>query len=295
MTDFRWPDGVRCVVFVSLNFDAESYDLKSTTEDRLFGRFSYGRYGVRAGLPRLLHMLQRRGIRATVFITASDAMRHVDAIREIRDAGHEIASRGADLAPLTTLGDSEFHALQRGRDTLAEIAGVHPAGFRAAAGEVGPRTLDHLAHLGFTYDSSFQDDDHPYVFSAGGSATIVEVPTVSSLDDSFPYSARHTHARVLKIWAEEFEALYRAGCLVPLTLHLRGDIGTSRAARIAALEELLAHIAGQPGVRFMNGSELAAHTVRSGRKPEANPYLAHSEVLSRTLYRGDLAIRPIGA
>ena len=34
-------------VFFSVNFDAESFDLKSTSEDRLFGRFSYGRYGVR--------------------------------------------------------------------------------------------------------------------------------------------------------------------------------------------------------------------------------------------------------
>ncbi|MBK7062260.1 MAG: hypothetical protein IPH51_17890 [Rubrivivax sp.] len=45
-----------------MNFDAEVFDLKSTTEDRLFGRFSYGRYGVRAGLPRLMALLARRGI-----------------------------------------------------------------------------------------------------------------------------------------------------------------------------------------------------------------------------------------
>ena len=58
---FAWPAGVRCAVFVSVHFDAEAFDLKSTTEDRLFGRFSYGRYGVRAGLPRLLSLFSRRG------------------------------------------------------------------------------------------------------------------------------------------------------------------------------------------------------------------------------------------
>lgn len=295
MTDFRWPDGVRCAVFVSVNFDAETYDLKSTTEDRLYGRFSYGRYGVRAGLPRVLAMLQRCGARATFFVAGSDAARHAGAVREIHDAGHEIAARGADLAPLPTLGDGEAAALRRGRDVLAGITGVQPLGFRAAAGEISPRTLDHLARLGFAYDSSFQDDDHPYVFAASDGANIVEIPTVSSLDDSFPYSARHTHARVLKIWAEEFDALYAAGCLMPLTLHLRGDVGTSRAARIAALEELLMHVAGRPGVRFMTGGELAAHTRALGGTPEANPYLVHREVLDRTPYRGDLAIKPLGA
>ena len=60
MKPFAWPGDVRCIVFVSVNFDAEAFDLKSTTEDRLYGRFSYGRYGVRAGLPRLLKMLERR-------------------------------------------------------------------------------------------------------------------------------------------------------------------------------------------------------------------------------------------
>src|SRR5512142_1638208 len=103
MKNFRWPDGVRCAVLVSVNFDAESFDLKSTTEDRLYGRFSYGRYGVRAGLPRLLKMLERRSIAATAFVTASDATRHPDAVRTLHDAGHEIASRGADLAHLPSL------------------------------------------------------------------------------------------------------------------------------------------------------------------------------------------------
>ena len=37
-----------CIVFLSVHFDAEVLDLKSTSEDRLYGRFSYGRYGVRA-------------------------------------------------------------------------------------------------------------------------------------------------------------------------------------------------------------------------------------------------------
>ena len=52
MKPYPWPGDTRCVVFVSVNFDAEAFDLKTTTEDRLYGRFSYGRYGVRAGLPR---------------------------------------------------------------------------------------------------------------------------------------------------------------------------------------------------------------------------------------------------
>jgi peptidoglycan/xylan/chitin deacetylase (PgdA/CDA1 family) len=281
-----------CSVFLSVNFDAEAYDLKSTTEDRLFGRFSYGRYGVRAGLPRLLKMLERRGIAATVFVTASDAVRHADAMRALRDAGHEIASRGADLTPLPLLKERERDTLAQARDTLARITGEPPKGFRAPAGELGPQSLRLLAELGFAYDSSFQDDDHPYVFAPTPSTRIAEIPTVQALDDSLPFSARHTHARVVKIWREEFDALYREGCLVPLTVHLRGDIGFTRAARIAALEDLLAYMASRPGVRFRTGTELAVAALESGTT-EPDPLAPHQATLSVTPYRGDLAVKPI--
>ncbi len=280
-----------CAVFFSVNFDAEAYDLKSTTEDRLFGRFSYGRYGVRAGLPRLLALLERRGIRATVFVTASDAQRHPGAIRALRDAGHEIACRGMDLTPLPVLKEKERGALSRSREIISEIAKEEAAGFRAAGGELSSQTLHHLAELGFAYDSSFQDDDHPYAFSLGG-RTLAEIPTVHALDDSLPFSARHTHARVVKIWREEFDALHREGCLVPLTVHLRGDLGFTRAARIAALEELLSYMASRPGVRFMTGAELADHALAQAN-PQPDPVIAHRETLAVTPYRGDLAVKPI--
>lgn len=281
-----------CTVFLSVNFDAEAYDLKSTSEDRLFGRFSYGRYGVRAGLPRLMALLERRGIAATVFITASDAARHPDAVRALRDAGHEIASRGADLISLPLLKEKERESLSKAKDILSTITGEAPKGFRAPGGELGPRTLRHLAELGFAYDSSFQDDDRPYLFSLEGNLKLAEIPTVQALDDSLAFSARHTHARVAKIWREEFDALHAEGCLVPLTVHLRGDIGFTRAARIAALEELLTYMAGRPGVRFMTGAQLAAATHAGGRA-EPDPFARHEETLGVTPYRGDLAVKPI--
>lgn len=292
MKPFAWPAGVRCAVFVSVNFDAEAFDLKSTTEDRLFGRFSYGRYGVRAGLPRLLGLFSRRGIPATVFITASDAKRHPDAVRALRDGGHEIAARGLDLSHLPGLKEKEHDALRECRDVLAKLAGEAPKGFRAPAGELSAGTLGHLAALGFTYDSSFQDDDFPYRMSVSGKP-VTEIPTVHALDDSLPFSARHTHARVMKIWKEEFDALYREGALVPLTLHLRGDVGSTRAARIAALQELLGYMASQPGVRFMSGAQIAAHVAASGAAPEGDPFAPHAKTLAVTPYRGDLAVKPL--
>lgn len=293
MIRFAWPHGVRSIVFVSVNFDAEAYDLKSTSEDRLFGRFSYGRYGVRAGLPRLLAMFERRSVPATFFVSASDAVRNPGAIKALAEAGHEIGSRGNDLAPLPSLGAGEREALQRGRETLAGIAGSAPIGFRAAGGELGWDTLGWLAELGFEYDASFQDDDRPYVIAPTGTTRLVELPGAFALDDAPVYSARHTQARLMKIWREEFEASYRSGCLIPLTLHLRGDMGSTRAARIAVLEEFLSYMQGHPGVQFMTGAQLTRWVKSMNLTPEANPVAEHRATLDVTPYRGDLAIKPI--
>jgi peptidoglycan/xylan/chitin deacetylase (PgdA/CDA1 family) len=293
MKQFAWPGGARCAVFFSVNFDAEVFDLKTTTEDRLFGRFSYGRYGVRAGLPRLMAMLERRGIAATVFVTASDAKRHPDALRTLHAAGHEIAARGMDLSPLPSLGADERKALESCREAIAQVTGTAPLGFRAAGGELSSQTLGHLAELDFGYDSSFQDDDFPYLVAPTADTRLVEIPTVHALDDSLPFSARHTHARVFQIWREEFDALHAEGCLVPLTIHLRGDVGSTRAARIAALEHLLEHMAAQPGVCFMTGAQLAAHVRDANLPAEENPVTAHLPTLAVTPYRGDLSVKPL--
>ena len=112
MTNYSWPVNARSVVFVSVNFDAESFDLKETSPERLYGRFSYGRYGTRAGLPRLTALLQKHDIPATFFVPAADAKRHPNEIHALIKDGYEIAARGIDMEDFATLGDKEFQILK---------------------------------------------------------------------------------------------------------------------------------------------------------------------------------------
>lgn len=285
MSAWRWPAGTRCAVFFSVNFDAESLDLHSTSEKRLFGRFSYGRYGTRAGFPRLLELLRRQGIAATFFVPAADAERHPALVRALLDHGHEIAARGVGLEDLPKLGAAELETLTRSRDIVARICGTAPAGFRAPGNRLSVHTLGHLARLGFAYDASFQDDDFPYRFDTGKGGSIVEIPSCFALDDAPVYAGRHSHLRLMQTWRDEFDAMFEAGVLCALTVHLRGDIGSTRAARIAALDDFLNYVKAKPGIRFMQGRELAAHAVTLGIPPEPDPSAAHLETLRVTPYR----------
>jgi peptidoglycan/xylan/chitin deacetylase (PgdA/CDA1 family) len=293
MKTYPWPHGARAVVLLSVNFDAESFDLKEVPPERMFGRYSYGRYAVRAGFPRLVELLAKHDAPATFFVPGSDARRHPGLIRELAVNGHEIAARGVDLENFAALGDKESQVLKTSRDMLADAAGVAPQGFRAPGGELSPKTLGHLADLGFIYDASFQDADHPYVFGLDGGRKVVELPSTFALDDAPIYSARHTHARLLAIWRDEIAAMHEEGTLIPITVNLRGDFGSTRAARIAVLDTLLTEIKQLGGLRFMTHGQLAEHALSLNLPPEPDPCRAHAETLARTVYRGDLAVRPL--
>jgi len=97
-------------------------------------------------------------------------------------------------------------------------------------------------------------------------------------DDSTLYAPRHSHTRVLKTWKEEFDACYREGTLVNLTLHPRGDYGSGRAARARAVDEFLNYAARHPRVGFATRSDMArawkeAHPRQSLRRSERQSIL----------------------
>src|SRR5882672_10174367 len=76
----RWPEGKTCAVVVTVNFDAEAVDLHEAKPENLYGKFSYGRYGMRAGVWRLLDVLRGHGTKATYFVPALDAENNPAAV-----------------------------------------------------------------------------------------------------------------------------------------------------------------------------------------------------------------------
>ena len=130
---FRWPDGIRAAAAFTFDVDAESAILAADpAAARRASVMSHQAYGPRTGLPRLLRLLDRQRIRATFFVPGYTAERWPDAIRSIRDAGHEIGHHGylheqvAGLDP-----EVEERLLVRGLEALDSVAGVRPIGWRA--------------------------------------------------------------------------------------------------------------------------------------------------------------------
>jgi len=266
---FRWPDGVRAAACFTFDVDAESPILWDHPEaSQHLDVMSHQAYGPRTGVPRLLRRLDRTGSRATFFVPGYTAERWPDAVRAIRDAGHEIAhhgymhegSRGADVA-------EEEARLLRGLEALEAVAGVRPVGYRAPNWELSYELPALLAKHGFRYDSGLMDADHPYRLAVGpapGAPSIIELPAHWSLDDWEPYNylpgltgsgVIASPADVVARWTLELEALVEEGGLFMLTNH---PFVSGRASRAAALERLIERAKAIEGLWIATCADVAA-------------------------------------
>ncbi|MBX5442262.1 MAG: polysaccharide deacetylase family protein [Solirubrobacteraceae bacterium] len=104
-------------------------------------------------LPRLLDLLDARGLRATFFVEAINARLYPDALRELAARGHEVGHHGWRHETWSGLDpDAEAAILARGLDAFAAL-GLRVAGFRPPGGDLNPGTPGRLARAGLSWCS----------------------------------------------------------------------------------------------------------------------------------------------
>jgi peptidoglycan-N-acetylglucosamine deacetylase len=263
---FGWPGEARAACAITFDVDAESAILAI---DPLFAArastMSHQAYGPKVGVPRLLGVLERAGVRATFFVPGFTARRYPDTVRAIVEAGHEVGWHN-DLheAPHSLTEAQERAIIERGADVLEPLTGVRPRGYRAPLWELNARTPELLAAAGFFYDSSLMDDDVPYRLDTGA-GMLIELPVHWSLDDWEQYaylpepdigSQIELPSKVLELWTGELDAMRDEGCLLVLTMH---PFLSGRPSRARMLAELLDRVRERGDVWIATLGEIAAH------------------------------------
>ncbi len=244
-----WPDGSQCAVAITFDFDAESlWFSEKEMNARKPSVLSQGRYGPKTGLPKILNVLGELGLPATFFVPGWTAENHPRAVQSIAEAGHEIGHHGylhKGMDPDDPA--SEVEEMELGLAAIRNVVGITPKGYRSPCADSSEITIKLVKDHGFLYDSSFSDDDFPYVHvMEDGSNGPIELPFHWHLDDSaislfmidyMPPIVPSSH--ILELWKEEFLAMRREGGLVMITLHPQ-IIG--RPNRLLMLQEFLAFI-----------------------------------------------------
>jgi len=259
-----WKNGARCAVALSFDSDHETNELREGGKS--IGRMSWGQYGNRVGVPRVLELLKRYDVKASFYVPAVAALLHPDEQRRVVAEGHEIGIHGWIHELNSVLPyEAERDLMFRSTDTLEKITGLRPVGLRTPSWDFSPNTLKIETELGLLYDSSLMADEDCYELVMDGTPTgIVEVPVEWVRDDAvyflmhrFQSLRPYTPPKdVLDIFLREFDAAYEAGGLFQLTMH--PHIITARS-RIWILDEIIRHAKSKGDVWFATHAEVAAY------------------------------------
>ncbi len=266
--------GTVCLTF---DFDSFSGELPGGSP----GDLSRAEFSA-VGVPRILNLLEHRGIPATWFIPGHTVETYPTLCRDIVRAGHEVALHGYAHENNSRLtADEERRVTRHAYEAVAEVLGETPKGARTPSWDLSPATLDILTELGLVYDSSLMAHDYqPYYVRQGDRHSIegpsrlgepsrlVELPISWSLDD---WPAFETNGRgralqnarlVFENWRDDVAYMLRdfEDGVVTLTSHPEV---TGRGHRLLGYERLVDEIR-QMGVTFSR-MDTVAEAFRAGR------------------------------
>jgi peptidoglycan-N-acetylglucosamine deacetylase len=261
-----WPNGARCAVALSFDCDHETNELRDGGKS--IGRLSWGQYGNRVGVPRILALLTNHGVPATFYVPAVAALTYPDEQRNIVAQGHEIGIHGWIHELNSVLPyETERDLMMRSAETLEKITGRHPVGLRTPSWDFSPHTLAIEKEMGLLYDSSLMADEDCYELLLDGEPTgLVELPVEWVRDDAV-YFLMHRFqslrpytppADVLDIFRREFDAAHAGGGLFQLTMHPH-VIGYR--SRIWILDELIRHAQAKGDVWFATHADVVRHVM----------------------------------
>lgn len=244
------------------------------------GFASWGVYGAETCTPRLLDLHDRHGVPSTWFVPGHTAESFPEVTGRVHDEGHELAHHGWSHEPLPSMSRTrEREEIARGIETLQELTGERPEGFRAPDGGFSEHTVDLLEEFDFAWDSSQGHHDFlPYRLRTGATVAsgqpyehgretdIVEVPVVWHRDDwmqLFPvvsgpeWVAFTEETAVFDRWRTELDWMreYVESGVLTLLLHPQC---AGRAPFVAELEAFVEDIHEMDDVTFATCGEVAA-------------------------------------
>jgi allantoinase len=271
----EWPDGARIAVSLVVNYEegAEYSPLdgdafhEPTNEvpspvaagERDLANESFFEYGSRAGVWRLLDILDEHAVPATFFVCALALERNPHVGPEIVRRGHDICGHGERWEESFRMDrEAERAALQRAVASIEQSTGAPVRGWYVRYGpSVHTRELV-VEHGGFRYDSNAYNDDLPYYTSVHGAPWLVVPYSLEVNDTKFWRGGMSRPSDFFETMRDSFARLYREGAAHPkmLSIGLHCRIA-GRPARAVALEQFLTYARSFPNVWFARRGDIA--------------------------------------
>ena len=258
----KWPNGSRLAVWIVPNI--EFFPLNELIKGEAPATpdiFPWSRrdYGNRVAVFRLMDVLAKRGIRATVALNSEVCIEHPRIIERGCELQWEFMGHGeSNSRPSSKYEkDDERRVIADTLKTIESVAGRRPRGWLGAGGSESWHSLESLSAEGVRYVADWINDDQPYLMEIG-QPPIVSIPYSGDLNDASMINRKNVSSqefgrmirRQFEVLHEESQTSARVMCIA---LH-PWIIGVPH--RIGDLIEALDFIVGKPGVWFATGSEI---------------------------------------
>jgi len=224
--------------------------------------YSWRDYGNRVGVWRMIDVLAKHGVRASV----STSIALMDHYPEVIAAGNALSwewfSHGIYNTRLIygMTPDQEREIIRDSALTILERTGQKLSGWLGPALSISHTITDSLAHEGIDYTLDFFHDDQPTPLKVK-QGRLISVPYSWVVNDALMFHGwRVSPTEWLDTLKRQFDRLYAEGHAnatvmgVPLHPYLIGQ-----PHRIGMLDELLAYVTAHEGVWLPTAREIAAY------------------------------------
>ena len=266
-----WPNGARLAFWCAPNIEHYEIDPPPNPLRMPWARphpdvlgYSWRDYGNRAGVWRMMEVMDRFGVRGSVSLNVAVCDHYPEIIEACVARGWELFSHGVYNTRYTYgMSEAQERALiEDVRNTIKRASGQELRGWLAPAITLTDRTVDLLAEAGLTYTLDLFHDDQPLpVKTAKG--RLVSVPYSLEVNDfTALYQGATSPADYTDMIIAQFERLYAEGAdggrVMCLPLH---PFLIGQPHRVRELSRALEYITSHDGVWLATASEIADHFI----------------------------------
>ncbi len=234
---------------------------------RNYGNESNYQYGIKAGAPRVMDLLDQYGVAATFTAAAVALERAPNLVARIVEGGHEVCAHGHRWVHQFHMSEAkEREFIQSAVSSIRQTVGERPFGWLSRY-LLTENTRRLLVEEGFSYHMDDYSDDLPFWNNDSGKPIVIMPYALDSNDMKMWTDPAYTPDAWLKYAIDTFEWLVKEGesgapKMMSLGVHLR-IIG--RPGRIGAFDAFLRHVTARRDVWIATRKNIR------DRWAEANP------------------------
>lgn len=270
--EWAWPGGAR--IAVTLNMALESFvarsqlSLEKTANKIDYFSLTYAEYAYKAGVWRLLDLLDEFGIAGSVSCNGLTGERHPEAVKALADAGCEIVGHGwaQDVLARDDDPQAELADIRRVTETLARAAGgQRPVGWTSQGSAGSGNTLDFLKAEGYLWNGDDASDDLPFLKATKHGPIVILPRTNLPHNDLWIWAtARNSPEVMWEGFKATFDQLYAegvAGCPKWIELTLHAHMG-GRPTLVPIARKCLQYAKAHEAVWFARRCDIAEWTAK---------------------------------